>query len=290
MEQKIEDFLVFLINIKGISENTEISYRRDLNNMIHFFENSDINSVKNITVTNINSYILYMEKQGKSPSSVSRNISCMRSFFRYLLNKGEIQTDPTMMVTMPKVEKKQPEVVSANTMEMLIKAPSAKDAKGIRDKAMIQLLYATGMRVSELIRLSLEDLNMDMRYVTLHNSKKVRIVSFDTKTKNILKKYLSESRNILADDKIENLFVNCNGKEMTRQGFWKIIKGYAKEIGIAEDISPHTLRHSFGAHLMENGADIKKVSEAMGHSDISYTNIYAKMTEDKLREMYNKTH
>lgn len=290
MKQKIEDFLVFLINIKGIAENTEISYRRDLNNMIHFFENSDINSVKNITFTNINSYILYMEKQGKSPSSVSRNISCMRSFFRYLLNKGEIQTDPTMMVTMPKVEKKQPEVVSANTMEMLIKAPSAKDAKGIRDKAMIQLLYATGMRVSELIRLSLEDLNMDMRYVTLHNSKKVRIVSFDTKTKNILKKYLSESRNILADDKIENLFVNCNGKEMTRQGFWKIIKGYAKEIGITEDISPHTLRHSFGAHLMENGADIKKVSEAMGHSDISYTNIYAKMTEDKLREMYNKTH
>ena len=290
MKQKIEDFLVFLINIKGIAENTEISYRRDLNNMIHFFENSDINSVKNITFTNINSYILYMEKQGKSPSSVSRNISCMRSFFRYLLNKGEIQTDPTMMVTMPKVEKKQPEVVSANTMEMLIKAPSAKDAKGIRDKAMIQLLYATGMRVSELIRLSLEDLNMDMRYVTLHNSKKVRIVSFDTKTKNILKKYLSESRNILADDKIENLFVNCNGKEMTRQGFWKIIKGYAKEIGITEDISPHTLRHSFCAHLMENGADIKKVSEAMGHSDISYTNIYAKMTEDKLREMYNKTH
>ncbi|MDE6209695.1 MAG: tyrosine recombinase [Lachnospiraceae bacterium] len=290
MKQKIEDFLVFLINIKGIAKNTEISYRRDLNNMIHFFENSDINSVKNITFTNINSYILYMEKQGKSPSSVSRNISCMRSFFRYLLNKGEIQTDPTMMVTMPKVEKKQPEVVSANTMEMLIKAPSAKDAKGIRDKAMIQLLYATGMRVSELIRLSLEDLNMDMRYVTLHNSKKVRIVSFDTKTKNILKKYLSESRNILADDKIENLFVNCNGKEMTRQGFWKIIKGYAKEIGITEDISPHTLRHSFGAHLMENGADIKKVSEAMGHSDISYTNIYAKMTEDKLREMYNKTH
>lgn len=290
MEQKIEDFLVFLINVKGIAENTEISYRRDLNNMLHFFEKSDISSVKNITFTNINSYILYMEKQGKSPSSVSRNISCMRSFFRYLLNKGEIQTDPTMLVTMPKVEKKQPEVVSANTMEMLIKAPSTKDAKGIRDKAMIQLLYATGMRVSEIIRLSLEDLNMDMRYIILKNNKKDRIVSFDTKTKNILKKYLSESRNILADEKIENLFVNCNGKEMTRQGFWKIIKGYAKEIGIPKDISPHTLRHSFGAHLMENGADIKTVSEAMGHSDISYTNIYAKMTEDKLREIYNKTH
>lgn len=288
MEQKIQDFLAFLTKVKGVAENTVLSYRRDLYQMNDFFKQNGIDMADKITSTNVNSYVLHMEKNGKSPSSVSRNISCMRSFFRYLINRGEISKDPTELVSMPKYERKQPEIVSLNTMESLLKAPSDNTAKGIRDKAMLQLLYVTGMRVSELINLKLEDVNLEMKYVILKNSKKNRVVPFDTRSKNILKKYLSDSREELASKECSIFFVNCSGKEMTRQGFWKIIKGYAKELGINEDISPHTFRHSFGVHLLENGANIRDIQKIMGHVDISSTNVYAKITEEKLKNIHNR--
>ncbi len=245
MEQKIEDFLAFLQDFKSITKNTKESYRRDLNNMVTFFRKSGIDSLDKVTLTNVNSYILYLEKEGKSPSSVSRNISSMRTFFRYLLNEGVITKDPTMLVTMPKIEKKKAKRVSEDNIQRLILTPPQNEPKGIRDKAMIQLIYATGIRVSELVTLSTDDINLEMRYIILKNSKKVRVVSFDTKTRNIIKKYLEDSRKhfVFAEGKDSNiLFLNCNGKEMSRQGFWKIIKGYAKEAGIEGEISPHTLR------------------------------------------------
>lgn len=245
MEQKIEDFLVFLQELKSITKNTKESYRRDLSNMITFFRESEIDSLDKVTLTNINSYILHMEKEGKSPSSVSRNISSMRSFFRYLLNEGVISKDPTILVAMPKIEKKKVKKASEDNIQKLIAAIPQNEPKGIRDKAMISLINNTGIRVSELVMLSTEDINLEMRYIILKNSKKVRVVSFDTKTRNILKKYLDTGReHFIYDDCNDNniLFLNCNGKEMSRQGFWKIIKGYAKQVGIEEEISPHTLR------------------------------------------------
>lgn len=242
MEQRIEDFITFLREFKSITKNTEESYRRDLKSMVLYLKDIGIDSLDKVTFTNINSYILYMERTGKSASSVSRNISSMRTYFRYLLNEGIVSKDPTMLVTMPKIERKKQEKLSEEKVQKIISVTAEDEPKGIRDKAMIQLMYSTGIRVSELIALSMEDINLEMRYIILKNSKKVRIVSFDEKTGNIIKLYLNEGRNKFLSEDTDVLFLNCNGKEMSRQGFWKIVKGYAKRAGIEGKASTHALR------------------------------------------------
>ena len=290
MQRKIQEFITYLSNTKGASKNTLSSYTHDLNSMINFFEKQSITDVKKITSTNVNSYVLFLEKQGKSPSSISRNISSMRSFFRYLQNRGEMSCEPTENVVLPKMEKKQPEIASVSTIERLLKAPDIREPKGIRDKAMLDLLYATGMRVSEIITIMPSDVNLKLKYVVLTGNKKNRVVPFGTKTKNSLNKYITEAREAFTSDNDIPLFVNCFGKPMSRQGFWKIIKEYADKAGIEEEISPHTFRHSFGAHLVENGADLRAVQQMMGHIDISSTQVYADMAEKRLRSIYNESH
>ncbi len=290
MEQKIQDFLVFLVDVKKVSNNTVTSYKHDLEQMWDYFYSQGILSVDKISTTNINSYILKLEKQGKSPASVSRNISSMRTYFHYLHNIGEIATEPTEAIKAPKVEKKRPDIASSSTITKILKAPKGDSPKAVRDRAMLELLYATGVRVSEMVNLTVNDVNIQMCYIVCRTPKRNRIVPFGNKAKAALVKYLTESRPLMIKEENTILFVNCFGKSMSRQGFWKILKEYAKDVGIEEEISPHTFRHSFGAHLVQNGADMKAVQEMMGHMDISSTQIYADLSGNKLREVYDRTH
>ncbi len=290
MEQKIQEFLDFLVDVKKVSDNTVTSYKHDLSRMWEFFSTQGITGVDKVSTTNINSYILFLEKQGKSPASISRNVSSMRTYFHYLHNRGEVATEPTESVKTPKVEKKRPDIATTATITKLLKAPQGDSLKSVRDRAMLELLYATGVRVSEMVNLTVNDVNIQMCYIVCKTTKKDRIVPFGHKAKTALIKYLTEARPSLLHEENTYLFVNCFGKPMSRQGFWKIVKEYAKEVGIEDEISPHTFRHSFGAHLVENGADIKAVQEMMGHMDISSTQIYADLSGNKLREVYDRTH
>ena len=290
MENSVEDFLIYVKESKKMSENTVVSYRRDLKGMLSYFEKQGIESLEKVTSTNINSYILFLEKNGKSPASISRSISSMRAYFRYLLIHGVIKGEPTEKITMPKVEKKVPSVITAGQIEDIIKAANGSDQKSIRDRAMLELLYATGMRVSELISLNVDDINLQLSYVICRNAKKERVIPFGNKAKQSLSKYLSKARPALMQDNNMFLFVNCFGKQMSRQGFWKIIKEYANKAGIKEEISPHTIRHSFGAHLIGNGADVKSVQQMMGHVDIASTEVYRRMESENLRSVYEKAH
>ncbi len=290
MENSVEDFLIYVKESKKMSENTVVSYRRDLKGMLSYFEKQGIESLEKVTSTNINSYILFLEKNGKSPASISRSISSMRAYFRYLLIHGVIKGEPTEKITMPKVEKKVPSVITAGQIEDIIKAANGSDPKSIRDRAMLELLYATGMRVSELISLNVDDINLQLSYVICRNAKKERVIPFGNKAKQSLSKYLSKARPALMQDNNMFLFVNCFGKQMSRQGFWKIIKEYANKAGIKEEISPHTIRHSFGAHLIGNGADVKSVQQMMGHVDIASTEVYRRMESENLRSVYEKAH
>lgn len=273
MEQKIDDFISYLKRIKKISDNTAMSYKRDLSRVVEFFKNSGVSSFDKVTSTNINSYVLLLEREGKSPATIARNVSSINTFFRYLLVNGDVSGDPTDIIKAPKVDKKIPEVLTVEEVELLLTQPNGKNDKAIRDKAILELMYATGMRVTELINMKVEDVNIQLGYVVCKSDKKDRVIPFGNKVRIALSKYLHDvrSKEITEDDW---LFFNCFGKKMSRQGVWKIIKAYADKAGIKKDITPHTLRHSVGAHLIKNGKNIKEVQEIMGHTDIASTSIY----------------
>ena len=222
---------------------------------------------------------------------MSRNIASIRSFFQFLQRKGKVVENPAADLELPKVEKKVPEILSLEKVELLLEQPSGDEDKEVRDKAMLELLYATGIRVTELISLKVEDVNLPLEYIRCGGETKSRIIPIGAQAKFSLRRYLEKVReNMILRSDEETLFVNCNGKPMTRQGFWKIIKAYAKKAGIEEDITPHMLRHSFAAHLIQNGADLRSVQEMLGHSDISTTQIYTKLTNQKLKNVYAKAH
>lgn len=287
MEQEIMEFVIYLRDIKKTSKNTELSYQRDLFKMMHFMEEQNIALVDRITATNLNSYISDLEKQGKAAATVSRNIASMRALFHYLLKNGKLCCDPTEELKAPKVEKKIPDILSIQEMENLLGQPKCNTPKGIRDRAMLELLYATGIRVTELITLKTKDVNLQMEYIVCGEEGKERIIPFGKSAKTALKKYIQSARTIFLDDSDSDvLFTNCSGKSMSRQGFWKLLKQYAKNAGIDMDITPHTLRHSFAAHLVDNGADLHVVQEMLGHSDISTTMMYSNRT----RDIYMKAH
>lgn len=292
MENQIQEFITYLHNTKKSSGNTEISYERDLKKMMqYFFEEQNITDVRQITETNLNSYMLYLEKKQFAASTVSRSVASMRAFFQYLYKMHIMENDPTDALHPPKVEKKLPEILSVSEVDLLLNQPSEKTPKGIRDKAMLELLYATGIRVSELIRLKTSDINLMMGYIVCRDDEKERIIPFGTPAKKALQKYLKDGReSFIREEDEELLFTNCSGKAMSRQGFWKILKSYAQAAGIAKDITPHTLRHSFAAHLVQNGADLKSVQEMMGHSDISSTQMYMNLSVRKMRDVYTKAH
>ena len=292
MENEIQNFISYLHNTKKTSGNTEVSYERDLKKMMRYFEGEQhITEVSRITETNLNSYMLYLENRHFAPSTVSRSVASMRAFFQYLTRKRVIDKDPSEHLKPPKVEKKMPEVLTVREVDLLLAQPSQETPKGIRDKAMLELLYATGIRVSELIHLTWPDVNLSMGYITCRERDKERVIPFGSVARRALHHYLADARKVfVGDQETEVLFTNCSGKPMSRQGFWKILKGYATSAGIEKDITPHTLRHSFAAHLIQNGADVRSVQEMMGHSDISTTQMYVNMNVYKIRDVYAKTH
>ncbi len=291
MLQKIDEFVDYLTNVKKSSKNTIASYKRDLIKLYKYLSDSGYEDWGSVSNTNLNSYVLMIEKQGMSSATVSRNIASIKSFYLYLLKHGVINEDPSDTLKPPKIEKKAPVILSVEEVNLLLEQPSGDSPKDIRDKAMLELLYATGIRVSELINLQLSDVNLSMNYIQCHEGGKDRVIPFTNETREALQSYLESAREALCKEEQGYLFTNCQGDPMTRQGFWKLIKYYSSKAGIKKDITPHTIRHSFAVHLVNNGADLKSVQEMLGHSDISTTQIYLKANANtKLKEVYEKAH
>jgi integrase/recombinase XerD len=289
MEKVISDFIGELKLEKRLSENTLESYNRDIKQYLNYLKENDID-FKTVKKSTIISYVLYLQKQGKATTSISRNLASLRSFYRVLTKNKVVQNNPTIDLESPKIEKKMPQIMTIEEVEKLLSLPSNKDNKGIRDKAMLEVLYATGIRVTELINLNLEDINLNLGYIKCTGTKE-RIVPVGKMALISLEVYINKGRpNLVKSSDVNALFLNFHGERMTRQGFWKIIKYYASLAGISRDITPYTLRHSFATHLLENGADIKSVQQMLGHSDISTTQIYTDMIKTRISDVYKKYH
>ena len=290
MERQLKFFFNFLANDKKLSDNTLQSYKRDLKQFRKYLEENGIhyNRVKEEDMQN---YIKGLQEQGKKASSISRCIASIRSFYQFILKNKKIKADPTVNIQSPKIEKRTPNVLSAKEVELLLKQPDTVDLKGVRDKAMLEFAYATGMRVTEIISLNIEDVDLERGYATCRNGKKERTVPLGNISLKALKDYVQNARDVMIKDKNEKaLFVNVNGQRLTRQGFWKIIKYYKEQAHIEKDITPHVLRHSFATHLLQNGADLKSIQTMLGHSDILSTQIYMQFQDETLKNVYKKAH
>ena len=291
MEQAIEQFITYLHNVKKTSANTELSYRRDLKKVFIFLRSKGLTDLVNVKEEDLEEYVDSMKEQHFATATVSRNIASMKAFFHFLSQEKLIEKDISERLKAPKIEKKMPEILTTEEVVRLLEQPSGDSPKEIRDKAMLELLYATGIRVTELITLRISEVNLSMSFIVCKDAHKERAIPFGMAAKNALIKYMTEAREQMVEDKSSDiLFANCSGSPMSRQGFWKLIKYYSKKAGITADITPHTLRHYFAAHLVENGADLRSVQEMLGHSDISTTQIYANMNHNRIREVYAKAH
>ena len=281
MRGEVDRFEQYLREVKQASENTVQSYRRDLMQMITYLEEKEIREAAKVTKTSLHGYILHMEEQGKSATTISRMMAAMKAFFNYECMQACIRRNPAESLHAPKVEKKAPVILSVDQVSALLAQPSGQTPKEIRDKAMLALLYATGIRVSELIGIQMEDINMNIGFLVCRDGERERTIPFGRSAKAALEEYLEHARNDLLRGKgSDYFFVNCTGGAMSRQGFWKIIKYYGEKAGIEEDITPHTLRHSFAAHLIARGADMRAVQTILGHSDMATTQMYAAYRED----------
>lgn len=281
MRGEVDRFEQYLREVKQASENTVQSYRRDLMQMITYLEEKEIREAAKVTKTSLHGYILHMEEQGKAVTTISRMMAAMKAFFNYECMQACIRRNPAESLHAPKVEKKAPVVLSVDQVSALLAQPSGQTPKEIRDKAMLALLYATGIRVSELIGIQMEDINMNIGFLVCRDGERERTIPFGRSAKAALEEYLEHARNELLRGKgSDYFFVNCTGGAMSRQGFWKIIKYYGEKAGIEEDITPHTLRHSFAAHLIARGADMRAVQTILGHSDMATTQMYAAYRED----------
>lgn len=291
MEQAIDQFVAYLHNIKETSANTELSYRRDLKKVIVFLHARNLTEWVDVSEEALKDYITSMGEQNFAAATISRNIASIKALFHFMAQEGIVKKDITDGLKAPKIEKKIPEILTMDEVIRLLEQPSGNSHKEIRDKAMLELLYATGIRVTELITLKVSDVNLPMSFIICRDAHKERVIPFGKAAKEALVRYLTEAREQMIEDKSSDiLFCNFSGAPMSRQGFWKLIKFYAKKAGITADITPHTLRHSFAAHLVENGADLRSVQEMLGHSDISTTQIYANMNHNRIREVYAKAH
>ena len=252
MEQRIDAFISYMHNIKKTSTNTELSYKRDLNKLNHYLRGKGILDVNKVSASELQGFVTYMEKENFAAATVSRTIASMKAFWQYLVNENVVKEDVTAGLKAPKIEKRVPEILSEKDITKLLEQPSGDSPKQIRDKAMLELLYATGIRVTELISLKTTDVNLTMGFIVCRDAHKERVIPFGTKAKQALINYINGTRDAMVENKESDvLFANCSGEQMSRQGFWKIIKYYAKKAGIVADITPHTLRHSFAAHLVE---------------------------------------
>lgn len=276
MNGEIGEFITYLQEVKKMSHNTVLSYRRDLLQMAAYLEEREIRDAGKVTKTSLNSYILFLEREGKAATTISRMQASMKAFFHYEFSMGRIRKNPAEMLRAPKIEKKAPVILTVDEVTALLRQPDGQSPKEIRDKAMLELLYATGIRVSELTNLKITDVNISIGFLTCHDGEKDRTIPFSGVAKSSLEAYLRQARGLLTKKKESDwLFVNCSGGQMSRQGFWKIIKYYGDKAGIQEDITPHTLRHSFAAHLIGSGADMRAVQTILGHSDVATTQMYA---------------
>ena len=290
MEKQLKQFFEFLEFGKKLSNNTLQSYKRDLK-QFEAFINENKKNYNKLKQEDIREYIKYLHENGKKASTISRGIASIRSFYQYELKNRKVKTDPTEGIKSPKIEKRLPSVLTSKEIELLLEKPKGVDIKGIRDKAMLEFAYATGMRVTEIISLNVEDVNLEEGFVLCRNAGKQRTIPLGAMSLKALKAYIEEARDFLIKDENENaLFVNINGKRLTRQGFWKIIKYYKEQAHITKDITPHVLRHSFATHLLQNGADLKAIQSMLGHSDISSTQIYMQFQNEGIKNVYKKAH
>ena len=282
----------YLTKVKQASANTVFSYMRDIRQFDHWLNENGILSVLEADQLNISAYLSHLQQQGRSAATVSRSLASLKNFYAYLVSTGFLTDSPvTTQIHVERGEKKLPQVLTGAEVDKLLAQPAPVDAKGIRDKAMLELLYATGLRVTELIDLNLQDFNPDLKSIRIGDDKKSRTIPLYPAAYKALVRYLTETRAGMVVDSGENaLFVNVNGTRMSRQGFWKILKHYQAKAGIKQEITPHTLRHSFAVHLIENGAELTAVKELMGHSDISSTQLYTQMINQKIKSVYDKCH
>ncbi len=290
MEKQIKQFLDFLQNEKRVSNNTLQSYSRDIHQYESYISQNKLNYAK-VDGQKIHAYLKHLQDIGKKTSTISRSLASIRSFYQYLVRVKKIKHDPTDNIQSPKVEKRVPSVLTSEEVENLLSQPKDVDLKGTRDKAMLEVAYATGMRVTEIISLNVEDANLEEGFITCKSANKQRSIPLGSISIAALKEYINDARPIMIKDENEKaLFVNVNGKRLTRQGFWKIVKFYKEQAHITKDITPHVLRHSFATHLLQNGADLKAIQTMLGHSDISSTQVYMQFQDSGLKEIYKKTH
>ena len=291
MKTAINAYLDYLQSEKKVSQNTFTSYKHDIEKYAEFLQTRGVGNFADIDSTIVSDFLTAMQSAGKSTATVSRNSAVVRSFHRYLYGQEIAPSNPTLDLISFKPEKKPPQILTTHEITLLINQPLQSSAKGVRDRAMFELLYATGIRISELIALKIDDINLDIGCVFCNQGKKGRIVPIYPAAIDTIRNYIETCRaSMLADRHDRLLFVNCNGTALTRQGFWKILRTYKKQAEITTEITPRTLRHSFAVHLLTNGADLKSVQEMLGHQNISTTQIYAKFTKNKLKEVYLKAH
>jgi len=286
----LESYAHWLETEKKASANTCSSYLRDVRQYSFWLERCGLD-IPTVTQEDIKDYTKFMIKEGKSEATVVRLVASLKSFYNYLLTQGVVQVNPAKGFTPTKVERKLPQILTSKEVDLFLDQPDCSDTKGFRDKAMLELLYATGIRVSELIGLNVQDVNLSLSFVRCQTRGKERVVPLYPAAVKALTTYIREIRPQLLDSPDETaLFVNMNGERMSRQGFWKTVKYYQEKAGIEKDITPHTLRHSFAAHLLENGADLRSIQEMLGHADISSTQIYTQLVSPKLKDVYSKAH
>ncbi|WP_419881267.1 site-specific tyrosine recombinase XerD [Peribacillus sp. B-H-3] len=294
MEDQIRDFMHFLTIEKGLAKNTLVSYERDLRSYMAYAVNvEEMKSWNDVRRVHIIHFLAHLKDSGKSSRTLARHIASIRSFHQFLIREKAADQDPSLHLETPQQERTLPKVLSMEEVEALLEAPKILDEFGLRDKAMLELLYATGMRVSELINLEVNDVHASMGFVRcVGKGNKERIIPIGKTALDAIEAYMNKGRNRLASNKhrADTLFLNHHGNTLTRQGFWKILKKLAREARIEKEITPHTLRHSFATHLLMNGADLRAVQEMLGHADISTTQIYTHVTNVRLKEVYSKFH
>jgi integrase/recombinase XerD len=292
LNELIQDFLNYLSVERGFSNNTLDSYKSDLLKIFEYLKTERIDAIEKVSRHMITSFMLHEKDRGLSPVSISRELACFKSFFKFLIKENKVKENITSIIESPKLWKKLPFTLSVDEVDLLLRMPNLKNFQGIRDKACLELMYATGMRVSELVNLKMDDLNLDLGFVKCFGKgSKERIVPFGKKAKESIARYLNKARKNFLKQRISNfLFLRRGGKPMSRQTFWKIIKKYGREARIKKKITPHSLRHSFATHILERGADLRIVQELLGHSDISTTQIYTHLNRDRLKTIHQKFH
>ena len=287
----INGFEGYLRDERHVSTNTFLSYMRDVNQFADYLSKHVNVPVQAVSRDTVNDYVQWLHGAGKSPATVARSVASIRCFYTYLISAGVVDTNPVVDITVEKAEKKLPQILTSAEVELLLDQPKCTDMKGYRDRAMLELLYATGIRVSELISMNIDDVKLSAGIVKCSTHGKERYIPMYSAAIRAVSDYINLVRSqMIADPTEQALFVNVNGERMTRQGFWKVVKHYQEMAKIDKDITPHTLRHSFAAHLLENGADLHSIQEMLGHADISSTQVYAQLVKKQLKDVYNKAH